>query len=281
MGEFLNHMNLALAFTSLLSAFVSYYLAFQRSPRRHVWRRYVFLTALAIWGGATGFLLSRSPPLGIGSGLVLLATIAILASRIRWLLHALADPQTVTLVGKALLYNLFCENIHRMCDVATDPLETRGDDLRVSLFLVDLEGEDALQMVGRYPLSGSLRHNVRYRIGEGTSGVCAHSGRPIAVEHLPDYFKNPSEYIASLQQYHIEEGRIEQFTKKARCYYSVPVMERSAEAGVNRVRMVVSIDYSEATISTDRISSEVMLELVRRYIENNKQLVLGEALGLP
>jgi hypothetical protein len=181
-------------------------------------------------------------------------------------------PETIT-IPKLALYNLWCETIQRICYAIVENPNLSMTDIRVSLFSVDHQS-DELCIVGRYPLPSNKIPPIKYKIGQGNSGIAASENRIVIKENLPIWDDNPSDYIKEMSRFNLDENVIRSWHVKARSYYGLPIEYRDDHEGVHVVKFVVNIDSILPTISSKKTSSQMMVKIINTFTHNQRQLLV-------
>jgi hypothetical protein len=241
-------------------------------------KRYIFLISISIWGISSGILLVLNFQLGAIVTTLLLGTNLLLGIKYPLLLNSIINSNTTVIVSKTAIYNLFCETTQRIILALINDSSFDGNDIRVSLFSVDWKSKE-LVIVGRYPIISKYIPKIKYKIGQGTSGVSAEFNRIIKVENLPSWNTNAEEYVKRLGEYNIGEEEINLFHIKSRCYYAFPIVDRDSDEGVDIVRVVIHVDSIHPTISSDNSSSKNWNKVIAAYLKNNRQLLFKTYIG--
>ena len=240
----------------------------------------IFLSGFAVTGVTIGILMAvGSHILGIGVAILLVIFIIILGRNRKVFLNILLDQQSTIVTTKLVLYNLLCETIQRICIALIEEIPPVKSDIRVSLFSVDWVSKELL-IVGRYPLVSDQIPPVKYKIGQGTSGMAAQENQIIIKEHLPSWDDDQDTYIKEMGSYHVDESAIRGFNVKSRCYYTLPIEYRDSSEGVNVVRFIVSIDSISPTISSGQTSSGTVVKVIDAFIQNQRDLLIKSFIGI-
>lgn len=196
--------------------------------------------------------------------------------------EVVTNQKTIIIISKEALYNLWCETIQRICYVFVDNASISINDIRVSLFRVDIISEDYLgdsdkeiNMVGRFPQFSNILPQKKYSLGEGTSGIAARDNVKIIQENLPIWENNKKAYIDVMKEkYNLKEITIKSWTIKSRCYYALPIEYNNFEKGFNEARFVISIDSILPTLASKNTESKVLISIINEFVCNQRQLLI-------